>query len=664
VFRSLTGQLRNTAHLLPLVLSIVALVVLAIALRGSLLVLLLPFAGAAMFHGWFGSASGVYLFAAGTVAAFAAYWLGLWALLRVAEPSMASLVAAALVVVPSAFFAARRHTKLSDILGRSGRSWWWACVIFAVVFASIYVSSTPLVEFSETRIFHIPLVASMSRGNVPPINLSEPPNPLYYHYGQHVFAATLHTLSGLPAHLALFVTNGFFAGLAAVYAFTIGQRSAGTAAGIVGALLMVGAGTLNWLSAIGNPQFAELMTPLGAPFTTGNIAIGAFAWRVHGNSMAWAMCIALLSLDLMDKAATRSSWTCAVASGVALAVLAPANETLYCSVAVAAVALPAVQWIVRRRLDWCAVARAAALLGVGIGMVFLTGGVMQHFFAEGSTTHGATAILNWGNLGTVASWDFGGFFPNTGRVPMLSWRFLQDVGPVPFLAIPALVWSIRGKHQLFLLMLVAGFAALAASSLITLTMYPANTFRLVNLCVVLCAIPVGAWLIAVATAVTRPAFRRSALVLVATVVTLSVVNWPLLHLGVASAYTRHRFPPLTCPQDDVDGMKYLRDHTPFDAPILSIPHGNWAILGSGQASPFGSWVGGDVGYRELSARATKNLDIGLMSKLRVRYLYVDRTGTSPAQTRRVDELATNRTLREVWRGPDGHNIIYEIVGTL
>lgn len=202
VFRSLTGQLRNTAHLLPLVLSIVALVVLAIAMRGSLLVLLLPFAGAAMFHGWFGSASAVYLFAAGTVAAFAAYWLGLWALLRVAEPSMASLVAAALVVVPSEFFAARRHTKLSDILGRSGASWWWACVIFGLVFASIYVSSTPLVEFSETRIFHVPLVASMSRGNVPPINLSEPPNPLYYHYGQHVFAATLHTLSGLPAHLA------------------------------------------------------------------------------------------------------------------------------------------------------------------------------------------------------------------------------------------------------------------------------------------------------------------------------------------------------------------------------------------------------------------------------------------------------------------------------
>lgn len=134
-------------------------------------------------------------------------------------------------------------------------------------------SSTPLVEFSETMIFHNPLVASMERGNVPPINFQEPPHVLYYHYGQHALAAALSSLGKLRAPMALFVTNAWFSALAVAYAYALARRMAGVGAGFAAAFLLLGAGTFNWLSALGalvteNVRFSELMNPLGLPFST------------------------------------------------------------------------------------------------------------------------------------------------------------------------------------------------------------------------------------------------------------------------------------------------------------------------------------------------------------------------------------------------------------
>ena len=97
--------------------------------------------------------------------------------------------------------------------------------------------------------------------------------------------------------------------------------------------------------------------------------------------------------------------------------------------------------------------------------------------------------------------------------------------------------------------------------------------------------------------------------------------------------------------------------------VLSIPHNSWAVLSSGQFSPFGSFVGDRDEYRTKSKTAIANVDLDLLRELSVRYLYVDRHRAMSMQTKRVDALVASGELTVFWQRADGKSAIYEVVPT-
>jgi hypothetical protein len=649
-------------------------VFLLLGLGAQALLLLVPVCGAVIVRHRTGESSGVLLATSGAALGTAIFWMIVWATMGKLSGLPSSLLAIAFLVSLAVLCATRKRAgepppapiewprTLESIL---------FAIMFATVATSIFMTSTPLLDFSETMIFHVPLVASMQRGNVPPINMSEPPHALYYHYGQHTLAAALASFGKLHAHTALFASNAWYGAIATGYAYALARRFGGIASGFGGAVLFAGAGTLNWMTAYrmsaNLPDFFHMSTPLGWPFTTGNIAIGSFIWRVHGNSMAWAMCAAFLTVDLLDRAMRTKRFELAIAAGVALAVLAPANETLFAVIAAGTAAVPLKQWIIERKLTLKPLLLAAVTGVLGAGLVLFTGGVLKTFFLSGSATHGASIVFDWSQFGTVASWNFGGFFPPgpDHRVPIFSQRFLQDVGPVPFLLFPAYVWiCARSKKSDGALVHVGASAiiALFLGSAMTLTKYPENTFRLVNLCVVLGAVPAGAAFVA-APGQGGPRVLRA----ITTTVTLLVIaflvsSWPLIHLGIRANQPTARWYP---PRDggdrvDRDATDALMRRSSYRDGVLSIPYDSWGVLSSGQFSPFGSFVGDRDEYRKKSKEAVAELDLDLCAELSVRYLYVDRRKAKTEQVRRVDQLLRTEKLSVFWQSADGKTAIYEI----
>jgi hypothetical protein len=125
-----------------------------------------------------------------------------------------------------------------------------------------------------------------------------------------------------------------------------------------------------------------------------DIAIGAFAWRVHGNSMTWAICCALLIADLLERTLRTLRAELALTTGVVLSVLAPANETLFATMTASVAIMPLVHWIRDRTITWRLALLTAIVLAVGVGLIGFTGGVMKTFLVEGNATHGASLKLS------------------------------------------------------------------------------------------------------------------------------------------------------------------------------------------------------------------------------------------------------------------------------
>lgn len=105
---------------------------------------------------------------------------------------------------------------------------------------------------------HLPLIESISRGNLPPALTAFPEIPLKYHFGADVFGALVSHLTGLPAHRAIDVTQGlgWVLALANLYIFC---REAGLSRGFSGIAMtwtMLGAG------------WAYLLEPWLAPHTS------------------------------------------------------------------------------------------------------------------------------------------------------------------------------------------------------------------------------------------------------------------------------------------------------------------------------------------------------------------------------------------------------------
>jgi hypothetical protein len=614
---------------------------------------------------WIRSVDGRSPLLAPTIAAITAWlalWLLVWWLARLVPFGAATWIA--LLVLAgwggAGWWRNRHDAPFASLRAIEGRDRVVASGLFLATAVSAFASSTPLVGFSEHALFHVPLVASMQRGNIPPIDLKEPDGVLYYHYAQHLFGAMISELGRTPSHIGLFLSNALHSGFVAVLGYAIARCYAGIVTSLASALLLVAGGTLNWVSAIGNPAFAALMNPLGEPFTTGNVAVGSFLWRIHGNSMAWAMCLALvIVVTAVDSIRFGRARETALA-GIALAALGPANETLYCALLVAIGVLPFAASTFARRVALGFYVRAVTIVAVGVAGVFFTGGVMETFFKEGSATHGAEALLELSNLGTFASWNFGNRFPASSRVSFWSLRFAQDVGPIPYLTIPALIWACLGRRAVLFTLCVAALAALLASSVVTLSRYPENMFRLVTLAVVLGALPVGVWIGSSVASIRSTALRRVGAALAGLLVIASVTNWPLLHVGILASPGASVFPAASWPADDSEAIAFLKQHTRYVDRVLAVPHESTAVLNAGQASPLGSFVGGNEIYRTLSRQAATRLDLAAICTLKIDYLYVDHQRTDKHLEARIGRLVDASVLEESWRHAKGTSALYRI----
>jgi hypothetical protein len=210
---------------------------------------------------------------------------------------------------------------------------------------------------------------------------------------------------------------------------------------------------------------------------------------------------------------------------------------------------------------------------------------------------------------------------------------------------------------------VSALVALFFSTALTLTRYPENTYRFVNLCVVLSTIPIGVALAAFPGAFKTKTARYVSGAAVGTLLLLCIVSWPLLHVGVVATapHGKKLFPPADGGQlYNPAAIDFLTKNTKFNQGILSIPYRSWAVFGSGQCAPIGSYVGGREQFPRNSRKAVEAVDLDLFRKLGVRYLYVEPSGASDWQRQRIAELSAGAELRQVWVAPHQTSIIYEL----
>ncbi len=619
-----------------------------------------------MWRVWLRETRPLVTYVGGSVAGLAAFWLCLrvFALFALMLPFNRAAWLSYFVVTVLGLAAATRWRAAATGINEDHPFTLVALLAFASFFAlSVYAASGALFSFDETMTHHLPLVASMQRGNFPPMDLREPPHPLEYHWGQHLLAAGVSQITGLAPWQTLFGMNALLAGFTFLLAYALARREVSAFAAACGAVLLVAGGTLNWLSAWRyDAPFSTLMNPLGQPFTTGNTIMGGFFWRLHTNSTTWPTCLLLLATDTLwrgvrERAQSAFAPAFAIAA-LLLALVAPGSETMLCAGLAGWLIAYACTMAKREAIERQAVIRFA-LAGLAAALLApLMGGTLASFFATGSASHQARIALNLAHFGAVPSWNAAQWFADPPWLPLWSWRFLQDAGPVPFLLLPALILALRqAKPQLMTITCVALTALIAATTL-TLTQYPANMFRLVNHAVVLGALPVAAIFAALCE---RHRFTRWLAVMV---LLLLISAWPLSFAGL---YQRqgNRFPwpnrAAARAALDESAIAWLRANTDFRDGLLPLPLDRWDVLAAGQAHPLGSFVGGRSEYHARAQHAAEQLDAASLAAAGIRYVYAIRANLPEATRTRLDEAVREGGLKLQWQSPAGDRAIYSRV---
>lgn len=632
------------------------------------LAVLIPLSGFTVMRAWLGEAKAISAIAGGAVLGLGMFWLALRVLASfIPFESAAWFAFAAVVVCGGLSFLNLLRRETPRAMERTGRLARLGLLAFAIIFAvSVYAASASLFRAEETMTIHLPLVASIQRGNFPPVDLREPNHPFEYHWGQHLLAAGIAQIAGVQSWLALFFSNALLAGLAFLLAYSIARREVGRfGAAIAGVMATVG-GTLNWLSASqftnSARDFAELMNPLGYPFTTGNVIVGGFFWRLHANSSTWPFCLLLLGIELLWRGARDTRpLLFLIPAALLLAMVAPSSETMFCVGIAGVLAGVALARLGRTALSWRRVSLLVLVAVAAIALAPFMGGVLRSFLQTGSASHQAKILVNTQHFGSVRSLDFVPFFRDSPWLPIFSWRFLQDAGPVPWLLVPVLSLAAwRSAWRMSCLALVA-LAGLVAATTFTLTQIPHDTFRLVNHATVIGAIPVGAFLGELVTNVRVNRVRLLFVGLLTTVVATLVTAWPLSHLGINRVRDRFAWPTQLefATVYDERAIGWLQTRTNFQDGIVTIPLERWNILGSGQTTPTGSKHSGGPEYRGKAQAAVSRFDLRALSALGVKYLYVAGDGVPLELRAQIDTAADNGTLEFQLKGSSG--VIYSLV---
>ena len=323
---------------------------------------------------------------------------------------------------------------------------------------------------------NLPIVSTMAAGNLPPRYYLDPSFPLSYHYGLHVFAASMVATGGFTPWSAWDLARGFTTALAIVLGWVWFKRVTGSslAAHFGATLLTFGGGTLWLLSLLPNrlltwvsahaplanssldsgPNLAANLSrpflfiggpPLQMPFAFLGSLFAPVIINWNGTSSFYLVCIFLL---LLENERRRFSVIPILVSGIVFSMIALNAEYVY-GLLFAGVVLAILVAGFRNRREKRAVlhglGRILATLSLSLVIALLQGGVLtvllQNFF-HGNTDN---TLKGLGTAGFFFQWppaliaDF--FKPLSMANPAQILVALAEIGPTLFLLPIVAVWT-------------------------------------------------------------------------------------------------------------------------------------------------------------------------------------------------------------------------------
>ena len=331
---------------------------------------------------------------------------------------------------------------------------------------------------------HLPLVSTISQGNFPVMDPSEPDYPMAYHYGPDLLAAALQNVAGIPGWLGYDIQTILFSGMTLLAAFVLAlYLTASFRTSFIAALLLLYGGGFAWLNLF------QGIAPLWRKFVWGGEVLAP--WKFLASSaipnfdssavtslnhttimgvpvMLLAVYFYFLALD----ARGRGRMSLAVLSGLLFGYLALILETNFVILLIAFLA--ALAYGLQRFLSRSSLSPGAGIfaptamaIGIGIVLAFTQGGFLSTF----------------GTSGEGQSFVFAGNFWNSdvtdkGVLPFRL-KFFQEFGLPLLLFVPAVIFYRRRKKILFLALVAAG--AFVAPLAIHYAPSPQNMERLFGL---------------------------------------------------------------------------------------------------------------------------------------------------------------------------------------
>ena len=331
---------------------------------------------------------------------------------------------------------------------------------------------------------HLPLVSTISQGNFPVMDPSEPDYPMAYHYGPDLLAAALQNVAGIPGWLGYDIQTILFSGTTLLAAFVLAfHLTASFRTSFIAALLLLYGGGLTWLNLF------QGIAPLWRKFVLGGEVFAP--WKFLASSaipnfdssvvtslnhtiiigvpvMLLAIYFYFLALDTRGQ----RRMSLAVFAGLLFGYLALVLETNFVILLIAFLA--ALAYGLQRFLNRSSfsprvgiLAPTAMAIGIGIVLAFTQGGFLSTL---GTSGEGQSFVLA-GNFWTSDITDKG--------VLPFRMKFFREFGLPLLLFIPAVIFYRRDKRILFLTLVAAG--AFAAPLVIHYLPSPQNMERLFGL---------------------------------------------------------------------------------------------------------------------------------------------------------------------------------------
>jgi hypothetical protein len=180
---------------------------------------------------------------------------------------------------------ARRQTQPPGQLLETLKGWRYllALLLLTVLFTAI---NRGLSIFDDYH--NLPLVSTIATGDAPPHFYLDPQNRLAYHYGLHLFAASLVRLAGLFPWSALDFSKAFVLALTLVLAWIWFRRLTGTLGAWLGTSLLFFGGGARWLLLFAPvtwlQQVSQHLSYLGSGVASGSDLLTSLSqpWTIEG----------------------------------------------------------------------------------------------------------------------------------------------------------------------------------------------------------------------------------------------------------------------------------------------------------------------------------------------------------------------------------------------